>query len=241
MSYLEFHLIFTLPLILILYGWIRARRLTIASDSIWILIIVALIYTTPWDNYLVARGVWHYPAESVLFRIGYVPFEEYLFFGLETVLVGFWFAARRPRLQFPGRPGFSWSGLILAVALLVAGALALLSEPGTYLGLILVWASLPLGLQWSLAGGLLWQARRALAALVFFPALYLILADWVALRIGIWSISSTYTTGWHLAGMPVEEALFFAVTVVILIQAYYLLAHPQVIEQWRGQWQRARD
>ena len=88
MSYLEFHLIFTLPLILILYGWIRARRLTIASGPIWAMIVVALIYTTPWDNYLVARGVWHYPAESVLFRIGYVPFEEYLFFGLETVLVG---------------------------------------------------------------------------------------------------------------------------------------------------------
>jgi len=48
------------------------------------------VYTTPWDNYLIWRDVWHYGTDRVVGTIGYVPVEEYLFFLLQPILTGFW-------------------------------------------------------------------------------------------------------------------------------------------------------
>src|SRR5574342_63167 len=70
--------------------------------SVWIAIgihiLLAVLYTTVWDNYLVATGVWYYNPELVTgILIGYVPIEEYSFFVVETILAGlwWWFLARR--------------------------------------------------------------------------------------------------------------------------------------------------
>ena len=54
-------------------------------------ILLAVAYTTPWDNYLVATGVWYYNPDLVTgLVLGYVPIEEYTFFVLETILSGLW-------------------------------------------------------------------------------------------------------------------------------------------------------
>src|SRR5574337_1204337 len=63
--------------------------------AVWIGIAVhiflAVAYTTPWDNYLVATGVWYYNIKLVTgIVLGYVPIEEYAFFVLETILAGLW-------------------------------------------------------------------------------------------------------------------------------------------------------
>src|SRR5262245_44516534 len=66
--------------------------------AISIHVILAVGYTTPWDNYLVATGVWYYNRDLVTgILIGYVPIEEYTFFIVETILAGlwWWFLARR--------------------------------------------------------------------------------------------------------------------------------------------------
>jgi len=53
------------------------------------LCLVALVYTTPWDNLLILNGVWTYPPARVLnITFGVVPIEEYSFFVLQTLLVG---------------------------------------------------------------------------------------------------------------------------------------------------------
>lgn len=63
---------------------IRARRWLVA---VALTILSALVYTTPWDNYLVATGVWYYdPTRVWNIILGYVPLEEYLFFILQTML-----------------------------------------------------------------------------------------------------------------------------------------------------------
>jgi lycopene cyclase domain-containing protein len=50
--------------------------------------VLAVVYTTPWDNVLVANNVWSYPPERVWgIVLGYVPLEEYMFFVLETVMI----------------------------------------------------------------------------------------------------------------------------------------------------------
>lgn len=60
--------------------WLRAALFTS---------VIALVYTTPWDNYLVATGVWHYdPARVWNIILGWVPLEEYMFFVLQTLFTG---------------------------------------------------------------------------------------------------------------------------------------------------------
>jgi lycopene cyclase domain-containing protein len=51
--------------------------------------IVALVYTTPWDNAIIAMGVWRYDPTLVWgITLGWVPLEEYLFYILQTILTG---------------------------------------------------------------------------------------------------------------------------------------------------------
>src|SRR5512139_1668320 len=102
---------------------------------------LALIYTTPWDNYLVATGVWWYdPALVTGLRLGYVPIEEYTFFVVQTLLTGFWaLALMRTRFKVPPQvqPSFNLRlGATLAVlALWMVSTAVWLSgwQPGTYL------------------------------------------------------------------------------------------------------------
>jgi hypothetical protein len=44
----------------------------------------------------------------------------------------------------------------------------------------------------------------------------------VAIELGIWVISKSYTTGYAVAGLPIEEALFFLVTNVFAVQGVVL-------------------
>ena len=95
MTYLQFHLVFTLPPLLLLafltYRAARQGRVPQAGlIALGVHVLLALVYTTPWDNLLVARGVWGYGENRVLFTLGWVPFEEYLFFVLQTLLTGLW-------------------------------------------------------------------------------------------------------------------------------------------------------
>src|SRR5688572_24913232 len=94
MSYTLFLLLFVcIPIVLLAFN----LRRSIQRSHLVILIglaAIAVIYTTPWDNYLVATGVWYYDTGLVLNKtIGYVPVEEYAFFILQsflTGLFGFW-------------------------------------------------------------------------------------------------------------------------------------------------------
>src|SRR5437868_15246969 len=55
--------------------------------GIGIHVLLAVVYTTPWDNYLVATGVWYYNPRLVTgFLIGYVTIADYMCFVLVTIL-----------------------------------------------------------------------------------------------------------------------------------------------------------
>jgi lycopene beta-cyclase len=89
MSYTLFLMVFVcVPLGLL--AWRMRRRLWRVELAMLLgLAIIAVAYTTPWDNYLVATGVWYYDPQLVLNRmIGYVPIEEYAFFILQAFLTG---------------------------------------------------------------------------------------------------------------------------------------------------------
>lgn len=230
MSYFAFHLVFTLPPILILALVQRQSLAGIgglrALLGLPLMAIVALVYTTPWDNYLIWRDVWHYGADRVVGTIGYVPVEEYLFFLLQPILTGLWLYWLLPRTSEPVEQECSAkvraSGIVLWIALTIAGALMLQWDPGVYLGLILVWAGPVLALQWAVGAKHLWAMKRTWLTGTLIPTLYLWIADRVAIGQGIWSISDVYTTKLHLLGLPIEEATFFLITNLLVIQGLLL-------------------
>lgn len=226
MTYFQFHLVFTLPVIAGLF-W-ALRRTVCASKKqffggLLFLAALALVYTTPWDNYLVYKKVWDYPPERVLFTIGYVPFEEYLFFILQTVMTSLWtfFLFKRSTKDHLGEPRKVMPralGVIACLLVALGGAYALTITSTFYMGLILAWAFPVAAIHWGYGGDWLWRDRWLWLKAVSVPTLYLVWADRLAIGMGIWSISEEYTTGMMLGGLPIEEAIFFMVANILVVQ-----------------------
>lgn len=157
MTYFGFLIRFLAVPLIIVGGWTlydgqrgKQRSAALHNGSAWgavaLHVVVAVLYTTPWDNYLVATRVWWYNPDLVTgIVLGWVPIEEYTFFVLQTILTGTWLLilARwlEPDDRVPvGPAGLRWSSTAavgsiwaVSVAILAAGG-----EPGMYLGLILV-------------------------------------------------------------------------------------------------------
>lgn len=188
--------------------------------------LIALIYTTPWDNYLVATGVWWYdPALVTGVVLGWVPIEEYTFFVVQPILAGLWLTALARRLPAVSAPSsgdgrMRWIGLaLLGVVWLGAVAIRLVGwQPGTYLFLELAWALPPIALQWLFGGDILWRNRRLVLLALVPMTFYLAGADAIAIGAGTWTIDPAQSTGWLLGGiLPIEEFLFFGLTNTLVV------------------------
>jgi lycopene cyclase domain-containing protein len=198
-------------------------------------VVLALVYTTPWDNYLVATGVWWYQPERVVgFRIGYVPIEEYTFFILQPLMTGLWTLAvmhyriplassikPHPLLRF-------FSSLAILLVFIISFALWRFGwKPGTYLSLILSWASLPMLIQFAFGADILWANHRSLILVILPMVLYLWIIDAVSIGAGIWSIDPAQTLGLYIHTLPIEEMVFFLLTNVIISFGMTLMLAPQ--------------
>jgi lycopene beta-cyclase len=232
MTYLQFHLLFILPplLMLALASRGHVRRLgPRALPALGGVLLLALAYTTPWDGELIRRGVWGYGPERVIGTIGVIPVEEYLFFLLQPLLAGLWFYRLVPEgLEDapPATPGVRWGGTAVYAALALIGVLLLQRREGTYLGMILAWAAPVLAAQWALSAGRIAAAPRAFVLGIAAPTLYLWMADAVAIRLGIWRISDAHTLGPKLGWLPIEEAAFFLATTLLCVQGLMLFLFP---------------
>ncbi len=233
MTYLQFHFVFILPVIALLI-WQHRKLANLSQDKIpikWLFAIaaIALVYTTAWDNYLVYRGVWYYGLDRVIGTIGYVPIEEYLFFLLQPILTGLFLYVlllNRTSHHTAGPTNKPrWTGVAVYALLTIAGVMHFKQDAGLYMGLILVWACPVLAAQWGYAGNWIWAERRLWLISTMIPTVYLWVADRVAIGLGIWHIAEEYTTGWHLFGLPIEEAVFFLVTNLLVIQGLFLFLH----------------
>jgi lycopene cyclase domain-containing protein len=209
-------------------GWLNAWPL---SRVILLHVLLALIYTTPWDNYLVATNVWWYNPELVTgLTFGWVPIEEYTFFILQTLMTGLWlgFLARRmytrqsPPSDLPERFARHMRRVASLFLLPVwVGALYSLIigwQSSTYLALILVWALPPLMLQLYFGADILWKYRKLVASVLISTTLYLALADALAIQAGTWVINPQQTLNILLGGvLPIEEFVFFFVTNLLIV------------------------
>jgi lycopene cyclase domain-containing protein len=110
LTYGQFLLVFLLlPIVGLAFLLLRAGRQKRMDEKRqqgvnrwWLLtglVILAIIYTIPWDNHLIAEGVWWYDSSLVSgVMLGHIPLEEVLFFPLQTILIGLWTLWLMPRL-----------------------------------------------------------------------------------------------------------------------------------------------
>jgi lycopene beta-cyclase len=253
MTYLQYHLVFIVPVLLalVLVSWRETRKgrslagafreKKWAWRTLLLFPLIPLIYTTPWDNYLVYKAVWNYPPERVLGRLGYVPYEEYAFFILQTLITTLWLyfllrrsgstqaeaaqVSPRPWLTRWGQAGF-WLGVAFA------GVVMLKFEPTFYLGLILAWACVVLSGLSAFGGDLIFGKPKVYWLAVLPPTFYLWATDFFAVGNGIWSISARYTLGWDLGGvLPIEEMVFFLITNLLVVTGVLSFLHPAALER----------
>lgn len=233
MSYWLFDLLALVVPLALLVAPDRARGGRRAWATALLLAAGAVAWTVPWDSHLVRTGVWTYDPERVLARVVAVPVEELAFVVLEVLLVTAWSLRVRAlpavrRGPAPGGGRATGAAGWAAVAALGLG-LSLRGGGTTYLGLLLLWAGPPLALQRLVAGDVLRAHRRERLRAVLPVAVYLIVADRVALAAGTWSIAGATSTGLHLAGLPLEEGLFFLLTCVLVVDALLLASDPAVV------------
>jgi lycopene beta-cyclase len=232
-------------------GWLVFRRISrYQLATISGLAGVALLYTTPWDNYLVATGVWWYDPDLVWgITLGWVPLEEYIFFVAQTFLTGLWLVWLGQRwyqgstmaelLNLPPNESRRWRWMTSAgvVAIWLVSVVILVSgwKPGTYLGLELVWALPAILVQTAYGADILWANRRTVGIGIVTTTLYLSAVDALAIGSGTWTIDPEQSTDWLLGGLlPVEEFIFFALTNILIVFGYTLVTEGRFrFEGWR--------
>ncbi len=203
-----------------------------------LLCLVAFVYTTPWDNYLVASGVWYYnPALVTGIVFGYVPLEEYLFFILLPIMTGLFLLWLHKRLPFAPHPADNTRVRIWATAVTfivwVLSVIALILtftdaryKPLTYLSLELSWALIPIMIQLAFGADILLRHWRTVLAGIGLSTLYLSLTDTIAIGAGTWTIAPSQSLPWLIGGvLPIEELVFFGiVNTLVVIGSTLILA-----------------
>ncbi|MCQ4334144.1 lycopene cyclase domain-containing protein [Natronomonas sp. F2-12] len=236
-TYLGVHLLFVVPLILVLgiltYARSAATWGKVPFFGLFVVLVLAFLYTTPWDNLLIDQGVWWYGSGATRAHVWAAPIGEYLFFVLQPILAALWLynldIPTEGSLRIPGRTRLA--GLVAGLAVGACGAGLLLADPSRlYLGAILVWAGPILAIQWAFGWPHLVRARRTVALGIGVPTVYLWFVDWYAITNGLWTISTTYTVGIAAFGLPIEEMLFFLITNVFIVQG--LVLYLWLVEQW---------
>ena len=189
------------------------------------LCVVAFIYTTPWDNYLVATNVWWYDINLVSgIILGYVPIEEYTFFLVQPVMTALLFLLLARYL--PTNPNPADNTQIRTISTFVAGVIWLIFtvilifsfsndslRPLNYLSLELSWALIPIIIQLAFGADILWRHRNVVFLTIAISTLYLSWADAIAIGSGTWTIDPEQSLNWLIGGiLPLEEFIFFLVT-----------------------------
>jgi phytoene synthase len=222
LTYAGFHVLFTLPALALVIFLARQTARDIsptyfkkACTVAGVLCVVATVWTTPWDNYLVKVGVWDYPEVGhVLGVIGYVPLEEYAFFSIQTFfvcMVWVWQGQCKIIPHFRKVGPYRAMGLAGLAALFAASLWMLTMDRSFYLGMIIAWSTPVLAIQWAFGADALMAQRSAWMPPLFYAWLYLCLVDRWAIKNGCWNISfksSLPRVDW----LPVEEAYFFLAT-----------------------------
>ncbi len=203
------------------------------------LCVVALIYTTPWDNYLVATSVWFYNPQLVAgIIIGWVPIEEYTFFVVLPIATGLWTLWLMRKMPInPTVPTWQsgakvrqWATGITFVFWMMTCIVLGLSltqtawKPFTYLALELSWFLVPIIIQLYFGADILLRHWRIVLTAIVTSTLYLSATDTVAIQQGTWAIDPAQSLPVLLGGLlPIEEFVFFGIVNILVVMGLTLV------------------
>ncbi|PXX58112.1 hypothetical protein DFR70_11585 [Nocardia tenerifensis] len=246
MTYAHFLAAFLLPAlavaVLVAIYTIRAKgfgsTLRIGGCVLAVLVVVAVMWTAPWDSWIIGRGAWTTPPNSVSARVFRVPVEELGFMAAQVLVVGVWTLALLAHRVDGYNPAGPWpwarapltrvSATCLWMALIIAGAVATVaSDRLLYQGSMVVLVGIPLAIQRAVGADVL-RRFRVLRLFALAPVAYFWLADRIAIGQGTWSISTQYTTGWKILGLPIEEYVFFWLTSLLIVDGLVLACHQEI-------------
>lgn len=230
MTYLAFHLRFNAPLLAAAIALAWPSWAARDTAALLITCVIVMAFTSPWDNWAVRERIWDFPANRVLFRIGHLPVEEYAFFLIETAqvcLLANALAAHVPDPWAAGKASPMWGAASCAAAAWLISYLALRRAPlprnFRYLVHLLFWMLPIVAIQWLIGGP--WIGRPvAVCGSTVLVGVLLTLFDAAAIRHGIWFFDESQTLGIRIGNVPLEEALFFLLTALLVAQSYALFA-----------------
>ena len=235
MTYLGFHLRFNLPPTVLLAFLLRGGGISLAEIVAALAVfLVVFLFAAPWDNWAVQRGIWGFDEHRTGARIGWLPWEEYLFFIWQSVnVVGtvLWLFRFRPEWRTGGMTpvspltGFVVLAVLVGTAAVVHGWKRKVRSPRWgYAWHLLSWFLPVIAVQWAIAPGLLAGLFPVIGVAGLFWGTYYTLADLFAVRSGIWYFDPKQIDGKRLFGiLPWEEAAFFYLTSLLVGQSYVLL------------------
>jgi len=228
-TYLQFHLVFSLPVLAALWYLAPRRdrgRQRRATAGIAILVAIAYAYTVPWIAYMIRRGAWSYADGAVLIRALSIPLGEYLFVAIQTLVVAF--ALHRLGFDPTFRDGDfdrvpRAAGALAGIGMLGGGLWLVSLDPSLlYLGGLIAWVGPVLALQWAVGGGYLARTPRTWLTAALLPATYFWVVDRIATGMGTWRIAPEFTTGLAVFGLPIEEMVFFLSAGVMTVNGLVL-------------------
>lgn len=237
-GYLLFHVLLTVPIILILtylqsdLGVVRNRRRWL---NFVILILIAYVYTIPWDNFMISLDIWWY-GDVVWNRIWHAPVGEYLFFGIQTIIAGLYLyyigfdpKPEQSDLQLSNRIiGFSLI-MITAIICLVTALYGPINL--RYATSILAWTLPVLAIQWLVGGNYILRKWKLVLTATTPPTVYLWLIDGYAIATGMWTINPETSLGISVGALPVEEMIFFLSA--NLMTVFGMILYEWVLEVWK--------
>lgn len=234
MTYRGFHLRMTLPLLAAcLLCWLLSGPSIEAILAIVVLCLVVVAFTFPWDSWAVKKGVWDFPDDRLIGRIGVLPYEEVAFFVLQTLQVSFltlalvrWFPSNSTRVLVVSMSDLLAAGVVFVLAAIVAvGTRRWRSRhaASTYAWHLGIWFVPLISAQWVFGWSILEPRLPVIIASTLAIGSLLTAADVWAVRRGIWFFDEKQITGlklWQI--LPWEEAAFFYVTSLIVAQSILL-------------------
>lgn len=228
LTYMQVHVYYTLPPTIILYFLLRPLISSFDKIKIIALCALAIIYTTPWDNYIIYQKAWWYRKDAVIGTIGYVPIEEYFFFIIQTVFTSLWtmccsrwtinslFLGNRNRIKCQLTSCVVISLMLMAMTWGWFNAIP--TTKTFYLGAITWWSLLVIIVLWYITGAYIVQRYETFLLSVLMPSIYLCYVDVIALRARVWHINErTSLEIFMFDDLPLEEVIFFFITNIIVV------------------------
>ena len=235
MTYAGFHLRFNLP-VLILLALLAPRW--IWQSTAWFiltgLLVVVMVFTSPWDNWAARCGIWGFAEGKYWRKVGYLPVEEYAFFVIQSWQAVLLASCALGWLGPFATPEHPWSWPVQLSVLALGGGIWLLvgwwgrginqHARGHYAWHLFFWFLPVIGAQWVIGWPILSERWTVLLLVTVVLGTYLSVADWVAIGQGIWFFDEKQTSGIKIGGvMPWEEAAFFYLTSLLVAQSWLIL------------------